>query len=141
MRLTLQSLADLPRIAQEVHTRLADYPVIALQGDLGAGKTTLVHGLCRLDGASEEEVVNSPTFAIVNVYTTQSDETIYHIDCYRLENLADADQIGLAEYIRSGARCYIEWPDVIAPLLPEDTAVIHIEAQPDGSRLLTLLTE
>ena len=105
------------------------------------GKTTLVHELCRLDGASEEEVVNSPTFAIVNVYTTQSDETIYHIDCYRLENLADADQIGLAEYIRSGARCYIEWPDVIAPLLPEDTAVIHIEAQPDGSRLLTLLTE
>ena len=75
MRLTLQSLADLPRIAQEVHTRLADYPVIALQGDLGAGKTTLVHELCRLDGASEEEVVNSPTFAIVNVYTTQSDDT------------------------------------------------------------------
>ena len=132
MRLTLQSLADLPRIAQEVHTRLADYPVIALQGDLGAGKTTLVHELCRLDGASEEEVVNSPTFAIVNVYTTQSDDTIYHIDCYRLESL---------EYIRSGARCYIEWPDVIAPLLPEETAVIHIEAQSDGSRLITLLTE
>lgn len=85
MRLTLQSLADLPRVAQEVHTRLADYPVIALQGDLGAGKTTLVHELCRLDGASEEEVVNSPTFAIVNSRPSPID-TIYHIDCYRLES-------------------------------------------------------
>lgn len=141
MRLTLQSLADLPRIAQEVHKLLEGYPVVALQGDLGAGKTTLVHELARLDGAPEDEVVNSPTFAIVNVYTTQQAKSIYHIDCYRLETIEDADQIGLAEYIRSGSRCYIEWPDLIAPLLPEETAVIHIAAQPDGSRQLTILTD
>ena len=134
MRLVLPSLSDLPHIAKEVHSMLIGHSVIALQGDLGAGKTTLVHELCRLDGAPEDEVVNSPTFAIINVYTTCTNNTIYHIDCYRLEHLADADQIGLAEYICSGDRCYVEWPDVIAPLLPDDTAVIHIE-------ILTVITE
>lgn len=136
--LTLPSIEQLPDVAAELLRLIEPYSVIALQGYLGAGKTTLVHQLCRLEGVTED-VINSPTFAIVNVYAAEErGRQFYHIDCYRLRDLDEADTIGIVEYVRSGLRCYIEWPEVIAPLLPDDTVVVQIAVQPDGSRLITV---
>lgn len=110
--------------------------VFAFDAPMGAGKTTFIKQLCEELGT--EDVVNSPTFAIVNVYDTPSNGEVYHFDCYRLKDIHEAQDFGAEEYLYSGNLCLIEWPDVIAPLLPEDTVYIHIQVLPNGDRLLTI---
>lgn len=110
--------------------------VYALHGQMGAGKTTFLRLLCSSLGV--EDTVNSPTFAIVNVYTDRSDNLIYHFDCYRLKNLGEAIDLGAEEYIYSGEYCFIEWPDVIQDILPDDTVHLYFSIMEDGSRLITL---
>ena len=105
---------------------------------MGAGKTTLLKQLCHDMGT--EDVVNSPTFSIVNVYDTDNQE-IYHFDCYRLNSLNEAQSIGAEEYLYSGNYCFIEWPDVMMSLLPEDTVWIHISILPSGDRQLIISKE
>ena len=103
---------------------------------MGAGKTTFVKALCQELGVGD--VVNSPTFAIVNEY--QSDTTaalIYHFDFYRIKKLEEVFDMGYEDYFYSGALCFIEWPELIEDLLPEDAVRVSITTQPDGSRLLT----
>ncbi len=108
--------------------------VVAFLGQMGAGKTTLIKQICQSLGTAD--VVNSPTFAIVNVYEYDNGE-IYHFDCYRLKNLEEALDFGAEEYINSGELCLIEWPEVISRLLPEDTRTISIEEK-DGKRIVTI---
>lgn len=110
--------------------------VYAFEGSLGAGKTTFVKQLCKEMGV--EDVVNSPTFAIVNVYAGKGGEDLYHFDCYRLNSADEARDFGAEDYLYSGSYCFVEWPDVISSLLPEDTVWIDIEVQADGSRMLTV---
>lgn len=98
--------------------------IFAIYGDLGAGKTTLVKALCRSLGA--EDTVKSPTFSIVNEYHA-GDTTIYHFDFYRIKNIQEAYDLGYEEYFYSGDYCFIEWPERIESLLPEESAVIRIE--------------
>lgn len=118
---------------------IRQYPsrrVIAFDAPMGAGKTTFIKQLCEELGTTD--IVNSPTFAIVNVYDTLTDGEIYHFDCYRLKDIREAQDFGAEEYLYSGNLCLIEWPDIIAPLLPEDTLYIHIRVQDNGERLLTI---
>ena len=112
--------------------------VFAFDGKMGAGKTTFIKYLCEAMGTTD--IVNSPTFAIVNVYDVQQPfkGEVYHFDCYRLKDIREAMDFGAEEYLYSGNYCFIEWPDIIAPLLPEDTIRVSIEAQPNGDRLLTI---
>ena len=112
--------------------------VFAFEGEMGAGKTTFIKHLCEQMGTSD--IVNSPTFAIVNVYdvTLPYSGEVYHFDCYRLKDIREAMDFGAEEYLYSGNYCFIEWPDMIAPLLPEETVYIHISVQADGNRQLTL---
>ena len=111
--------------------------VFAFYGKMGAGKTTFIKQLCQEMGT--EDVVNSPTFAIVNVYEYGKDkEEIYHFDCYRLKDIREAMDFGAEEYLYSGNYCFIEWPEMIDALLPEDTVHITIEAKEDGKRTLTI---
>lgn len=126
--------------------------VYALDGKMGAGKTTFTKALCEAMGTTD--VVNSPTFAIVNSYdiaegqaaalakgekwAKQSGKEIYHFDCYRLKDIREAIDFGAEEYLYSGCYCFIEWPDIIEPLLPDDTIYIRIEVTEDGKRLLTI---
>jgi len=116
---------------------LRTYPtrrVFAFDAPMGAGKTTFIKQLCEELGT--EDVVNSPTFAIVNVYDTPADGEVYHFDCYRLKDIVEAQDFGAEEYLYSGNLCLIEWPDIIEPLLPEDTIYIRIRVKEDGDRTL-----
>ena len=120
----------------DVLTVYPDRRVYALRGQMGAGKTTFTKALCQAMGS--EDVVNSPTFAIVNVYEDGEGEEIYHFDCYRLKSIAEALDFGAEEYLYSGRYCFIEWPEMIEALLPDDTVDITIRQREDGSRELTL---
>lgn len=110
--------------------------VFAFDGKMGAGKTTFIRQLCEELGV--QDVVNSPTFAIVNVYKDAFGEDIYHFDCYRLKNPYEAIDFGAEEYLYSGCYCFIEWPDIISDLLPDDTVWISISVDEQGKRELTV---
>lgn len=110
--------------------------VYAFEGQMGAGKTTFIKQLCEQMGSTD--VVNSPTFAIVNVYDVDRPYRgeVYHFDCYRLKDIREAMDFGAEEYLYSGNYCLIEWPEIIEPLLPDSTVYIKITPQTNGDRLL-----
>lgn len=116
--------------------------VFAFYGSMGAGKTTFLKQLCSDMGTND--VVNSPTFAIVNVYTLEGEEAkrfgeeVYHFDCYRIKDIREAIDFGAEEYLYSGNYCFIEWPEMIDALLPEDVVKITITPQDNGDRQLTI---
>jgi tRNA threonylcarbamoyladenosine biosynthesis protein TsaE len=99
------------------------YPVVLFEGDMGAGKTTLIRALARELGVEDE--VSSPTFALVNEYRLAG-EPLYHVDFYRIEDITEALDIGLDEYLQSGQRCWIEWPEKIRNLLPTECSLVKI---------------
>lgn len=109
---------------------------MALYAPMGAGKTTFTAALCRVLGV-REDAVSSPTFAIVNEYRTGDGAAMYHFDFYRIAKLSEALDIGLYDYMDSGALCVMEWPENIEPLLPEETLKVRMMVNPDGSRTLT----
>jgi tRNA threonylcarbamoyladenosine biosynthesis protein TsaE len=122
-------------VARRLLDTCQDQRIFAIYGDLGAGKTTLVKALCAELGT--EDVVKSPTFAIVNVYHAPQDE-VYHFDFYRIRDLVEVFDLGYEEYFDSGKYCFIEWPEMIAPLLPDAAAAVHITVTGAFSRSLTL---
>ena len=133
----IRSTDDLPAAAREFMAEMGDETVYTFTGEMGAGKTTFINALCRALGV-EEDPTGSPTFAIVNEYRSDTTaELIYHFDLYRIENLEQAFDIGIEDYLDSGALCLIEWPDRIDDILPDDTVRVNIEVLPDGSRRLT----
>ncbi|MCR5050342.1 MAG: tRNA (adenosine(37)-N6)-threonylcarbamoyltransferase complex ATPase subunit type 1 TsaE [Paludibacteraceae bacterium] len=112
--------------------------VFAFDGQMGAGKTTFIKKLCEEMGTTD--VVNSPTFAIVNVYDVVRPYPgeVYHFDCYRLKDIREAIDFGAEDYLYSGNYCFIEWPEMIESLLPEDTVYVRIVPQENGDRQLVL---
>lgn len=110
--------------------------IFAFYGNMGAGKTTFIKALCNELGVID--VVNSPSFAIVNEYTTKQDRSIYHFDFYRIKRVEEIYDIGYEDYFFSNNICLLEWPELIEELLPEDTLKIKITIQADGSRLMTI---
>ena len=112
--------------------------VFAFDGPMGAGKTTFIKKLCEEMGTSD--IVNSPTFAIVNVYDVEQPYRgeVYHFDCYRLKDIREAMDFGAEEYLYSGNYCFIEWPQLIDSLLPDDTVSVHITPLENGDRQLTI---
>lgn len=109
---------------------------IAFYGEIGAGKTTFIKAICVLLGV--EDYVSSPTFALVNEYVA-GQERVFHLDLYRLHNIQEALDIGIEDYLYSPFWCFIEWPELIEPLLPEETVRVKIEALEDSSRKVLFL--
>jgi tRNA threonylcarbamoyladenosine biosynthesis protein TsaE len=105
----IQDLAGMRLMAKEIVLLLANYPIVLLKGDLGAGKTTLAQMICEILGVKES--VTSPTYTLVNEYIV-ADKSIYHFDLYRLKNTEELEGIGFSEYIDSGNICLIEWPEL-----------------------------
>lgn len=112
-----------------------DRRVVILDAPMGTGKTTLIKSLCEQMGT--EDVVNSPTFAIVNVYDTNHGE-VYHFDCYRLKDIREVYDMGAEDYLYSGNWCFIEWPDIMSPILPDDVVTVTIRTTAGGDRVLTV---
>ncbi len=138
-KIKVNSLADLNDAAQQFLSLMDDRTVYAFTGEMGAGKTTFINALAQALGVDEEEATSSPTFAIINEYRSdKTAELIYHLDLYRLESLEDALDIGIEDYLDSGALCLIEWPDRIADLLPNDTVNVNITVNDDLSRTITV---
>lgn len=109
--------------------------IVAFFGKMGAGKTSLIKELCSELGT--KDIVNSPTFSIVNIYDTES-EKIYHFDCYRLNSITEALDLGIEDYFYSNHYCFIEWPENIETILPNDIIKITIEHSIDNTRKVTV---
>ncbi|MDR1343987.1 MAG: tRNA (adenosine(37)-N6)-threonylcarbamoyltransferase complex ATPase subunit type 1 TsaE [Tannerellaceae bacterium] len=124
---------DISKAARNFVSKMNGHRIFAFHAEMGAGKTTFIKAICRELGV--EDVVNSPSFAIVNEYMAgDTGETIYHFDFYRINSATEAEDIGLADYFATGALCFIEWPEKIECLLPEDTSHIYIYVKTDGRR-------
>lgn len=118
------SLDSIQVAAAKFLANLVQPATIALHGDMGAGKTTFVHALCIQLGV--QDVVSSPTFSIINQYTTHSNITVYHIDLYRLKDEEEAIQAGVEDCLYSGSYCFVEWPEKTPNLLPPNTIHLYI---------------
>ena len=134
-QIQIAGLPDLQRAAKEFIQAVGRHTLIAFYAPMGAGKTTFTTALCKELGV-QEDAISSPTFAIVNEYRGYEGRSIYHFDFYRIENPAEALDIGLYDYLDSGELCLMEWPENIEGLLPEETLRVSISVQPDGSRLV-----
>ena len=136
MEITINGLDTIRSAARQFIENIGSSRVFAFYGKMGAGKTTFVKALCEELGC--DDVITSPTFAIVNEYTDGEQQPVYHFDFYRIKKLEEVYDMGYEEYFYSGALCLIEWPELIEDVLPDDTVRVTIEEQADGSRLLTI---
>ena len=135
MEIKINSLEQIHEAAQEFVAAMGDHTGFAFYGQMGAGKTTFVKAVCECLGV--EDVINSPTFAIVNEYRSGSGELIYHFDFYRIKKLEEVYDMGYEDYFYSGALCFIEWPELIEELLPADAVKVSIVEAEDGSRTVS----
>ena len=133
MEIRIENLDNIRAAAHEFIQNMGDAHVFAFYGKMGAGKTTFVKAICEELGV--EDVITSPTFAIINEY--EGDETIYHFDFYRIKKLEEVYDMGYEDYFYSGALCFIEWPELIEEILPDDAVRVSIIEQEDGSRVVS----
>jgi len=129
MKFELRNLTDIKTVAPAFLNALGDYKMIAFYGEMGAGKTTFINGL--LSEMAIEDHVSSPTFSIVNEYYSSSFGKVYHFDFYRIEDEMEALDIGVEEIFEEDAWCFIEWPEKIDNLLPENCVEVSIEIEKD----------
>jgi len=134
--LELNSLSELPNVADKFLHLTKGKKVFAFFGHMGAGKTTFIKALCNELGVVD--VVTSPTFALVNEYRTTRQEIIYHFDFYRINRIDEVYDMGYEDYFFSNHMCFIEWPDKVAELLPEDVVFVDIEVMDDGKRTIRI---
>ncbi|MGM9714236.1 MAG: tRNA (adenosine(37)-N6)-threonylcarbamoyltransferase complex ATPase subunit type 1 TsaE [Prevotella sp.] len=134
MRLTIDNIDNIRTVAKEFVNNIGDSRIIAFYGKMGAGKTTFIKAICEVLGV--QDVITSPTFAIVNEYTAD-DGPIYHFDFYRIKKLEEVYDMGYEDYFFSGALCLMEWPELVEDILPEDTLRVRISENADGTRTVT----
>lgn len=132
----INGLDNYPAAAAEFIDNMEGSRIFAFYGSMGAGKTTFIKSVCEAMGV--EDAINSPTFAIVNEYEDGAANTIYHFDFYRIKSIAEVYNMGYEEYLYSDAYCFIEWPELIEELLPEETVKVFIEENSDGERIITM---
>lgn len=135
MEITIKSLDTIHEAAKEFVKEMGEGKVFAFYGKMGAGKTTFIKALCEVLGV--EDVITSPTFAIINEYTDGKGDPIYHVDFYRIKKLEEVYDMGYEDYFYSGNLCLLEWPELIEDILPENVIKVTIEEQPDGTRKLS----
>ena len=134
MDIRVKSIDGIVEAAKAFVDAMGEKRVFAFYGKMGAGKTTFIKAVCENLGV--EDVINSPTFAIVNEYVDGNDEPIYHFDFYRIKKEQEVLDIGYEDYVYSGNVCFMEWPELIEGLLPADVVKVNIEEDEDGGRAI-----
>lgn len=131
------SLNELQSAANKIIDFGKEIEVWVFEGEMGAGKTTLIKSICNVLGVMDN--VSSPTFSLVNEYMNDNDDVFYHFDFYRIETESEALDIGCDEYFYSGNYCFIEWPSKIPNLLPESFLEINISIDDEATRSINLI--
>lgn len=132
----VKDLNELEEAAKTILSKVPEHRVFAFFGSMGAGKTTFIKSLCQV--LDVEDIVNSPTFSLVNEYHTVEGDSVFHFDFYRIKKLEEVYDIGYEDYIYSGDYCFMEWPELIEQLLPENIVYIEIkENKEDHSRSIS----
>lgn len=135
MEIKINTLAEIGDAAKQFVAAMGNSRVFAFYGKMGAGKTTFVKAVCEALGV--DDVITSPTFAIVNEYESRTTgESIYHFDFYRIKKLEEVYDMGYEDYFYSGNLCFLEWPELIEELLPEDACKVTIEETENGARVI-----
>ena len=137
---TIASLEEIDKVAEDFIQYISESDlqsnIFAFYGKMGAGKTTFIKAICKALGV--KDIVNSPTFTIINEYKSAKGFPIYHFDFYRINKLQEAYDIGVEEYFAGGGLCLIEWPEKIAEILPEDCISVTITTNADLSRTVEI---
>lgn len=134
MIIQIDSLEQIGEAAQQFINEMGDNRLFAFYGKMGAGKTTFIKAVCEHLGVTD--VINSPTFAIVNEYLDGEEQPIYHFDFYRIKKPAEVMDIGFEDYIGSDCLCFMEWPELIGEYLPDETVNVSIKELDNGSRVV-----
>ena len=133
----VNGLQDLSQVAKKLLDYCNEKKVILFYGEMGSGKTTFIKAICKVIGVNEN--TSSPTFSIVNEYLSNTNEIIYHFDFYRLKNEQEAYDMGCEEYFYSDNYCFIEWPEKIPSLIPEQAVSVSIEVLENEKRVFRFI--
>lgn len=134
MTININTLDEIRQAARQFIDNIGQHTVFAFYGKMGAGKTTFIKAVCEELGVTDP--VASPTFAIVNEYMDGKGEPVFHFDFYRIKRQEEVLDLGFEDYVYSGNLCFMEWPELIPDLLPEDCVDVSIEEMEDGKRVL-----
>jgi len=124
-KIRIEKKSELGKVVQTILNEYKEFRIFAFYGELGSGKTTTIQEICK--GLNMKDLVNSPTFSIINEYRSENDEVVYHFDFYRIEKIEEVFDVGYEDYFYSGDYCFIEWPELIEGILPADTIPVNIE--------------
>lgn len=136
LEIKINSLDGIADAARQFVDAMGENKVFAMFGPMGVGKTTFIKAVCEVLGV--QDTITSPTFAIVNEYQTDSGEQIFHFDFYRIRKVEEAYDMGYEDYIYSGSVCFLEWPELIEELLPDDAVRVTLTEEEDGTRTITI---
>ena len=136
MNILLKNLSGIEVAAQTFVNQMSDKKVFAFYGEMGVGKTTFIKAVCKVLGV--KETISSPTFAIVNEYKKGDDKPIYHFDFYRIKNLEEVYDFGYEDYFYSENLCFIEWPELVEDLLPDNVVKVYITLDDNEERLISV---
>ena len=136
MNFLIKDLSDISSVAKAFVDEMGDKNVFAFYGEMGAGKTTFIKAICKVLGVTE--TIASPTFAINNEYKRGDGNPIFHFDFYRIKNMEEAYDFGYEDYFYSGHLCFIEWPELVEPLLPENVVKVQITIDHNEQRIISI---
>ncbi len=136
MEFIIESLVDINRVARNFLETFSEKKIFAFSGEMGSGKTTFITSLLHALGVCETE--GSPTYSLVNTYDLPNSGKLFHMDLYRLNDETEAFDMGIEEILYSGGHCFIEWPEKIKNLLPENTIWVYIRKEVNESRIITV---
>jgi tRNA threonylcarbamoyladenosine biosynthesis protein TsaE len=136
MKILIKDKKHLANAAETFLKHFGEYRIFAFYGSMGAGKTTIIKAICQALGAVD--IVSSPTFTLVNEYRTSKGEILYHIDFYRIRKQEEVFDFGIEEYLAGESYCFMEWPELVEELLPEDTINIRISVDENEQRTLLI---
>jgi len=134
MKVIIADKSHLKEAAKHFLRETAGSRIFAFYGQMGSGKTTFIKALCKELGVTD--TVTSPSFTLINEYRRPGDVPVYHFDFYRIKKILEVLDFGIEEYFDSASPCFMEWPELIEPLLPADTLRISVTVMPDGSRII-----